>query len=166
MDLDCPDFLEYLADDAETKIIALYIEGTFSGERLRAEMGKASNKKPVLALKGGVTEQGGRAVYSHTGSLAGSAEIWSSLFKQSGVIQVDDYDELLDIAQALTCSPIPVGKGVSMITNSGGFSVTTTDLIVNAGFEVPQFQERTMVELRKIVPPAGTSIRNISRCVI
>jgi len=113
-----------------------------------------------LALKGGVTEHGSRAASSHTGSLAGSPEIWSSIFKQTGVAQVDDFDELLNASLALTCAPFPSGKGTTIITNSGGFSVLETDTCVKAGLEVPQFQKETITELRKMVPVAGTSIGN------
>ena len=160
IDLDCPDFLEYLTHDPETKVIALYIEGTRDGKRLKAALTEAAKLKPVLALKGGVTEHGQRAASSHTGSLAGSPEIWSSLFKQAGAIQVGDFDELLDTALALSCVPLPAGKGTAIITNSGGFSVLETDLCVKAGLEVPQFTQETIAELRKMVPIAGTSINN------
>lgn len=160
IDLDCPDFLEYLAQDPETKVIALYMEGTKDGKRLKSELGKAARRKPIVALKGGVTEHGSRAASSHTGALAGSPESWSSLFMQTGVVQVDSYDELVDTVLALTYSPLPSGKGVSLVTNSGGFSVIETDSCVKAGLEVPQFQEETIRELAKIVPTAGTGIGN------
>jgi acyl-CoA synthetase (NDP forming) len=160
IDLDCPDFLEYLTHDPETKVIALYIEGTKNGKHLKAAMSEAAKVKPVLALKGGVTEHGRRAASSHTGSLAGSPEIWSSLFRQAGVLQVEDFDELLDTALALSCVPLPSGRGTAIITNSGGFSVIETDLCVKAGLEVPRFTPETIVELRRMVPVAGTSINN------
>jgi len=160
IDLDCPDFLEYLAHDSETQVIALYLEGIKDGNRLRTTMTAAAKLKPVLALKGGVTEHGRRAASSHTGSLAGSPEIWSSLFKQVGVVQVDDFNELLDTALALSYVPLPSGKGTAIITNSGGFSVLETDLCVKAGLEVPQFTKETLTKLREMVPLAGTSINN------
>jgi len=160
IDLDCPDFLEYLAHDSETEVIALYIEGTQNGEYLKAAMTEAAKLKPVLALKGGVTEHGRRAASSHTGSLAGSPKIWESLFRQAGVIQVEDFDELLDATLAFSYTPLPSGKGTAIITNSGGFSVLETDLCVKAGLEVPQFTKETLTELRRIVPLAGTSINN------
>jgi acyl-CoA synthetase (NDP forming) len=160
IDLDCPDFLEYLAHDPETEVIALYIEGTQNGEYLKAAMTEAAKLKPVLALKGGVTEHGRRAASSHTGSLAGSPKIWESLFKQARVIQVEDFDELLDATLAFSYAPPPSGKGTAIITNSGGFSVLETDLCVKAGLEVPQFTKETLGELREIVPIAGTSINN------
>ncbi len=160
IDLDCPDFLEYLTHDSETKVIALYLEGIKNGNRLRATMTEAAKLKPVLALKGGVTEHGSRAASSHTGSLAGSPEIWSSLFKQAGVVQVDAFDELLDAALALSYVPLTSGKGTAIITNSGGFSVLETDLCVKTGLEVPQFTKETLAKLREMVPLAGTSINN------
>ncbi len=160
IDLDCPDFLDYLANDPETKVIALYIEGTKKGKHLKAAIAEAARLKLVLALKGGVTEHGRRAASSHTGSLAGSPEIWSSLFRQAGVVQVENFDELLDTALALSCVPLPAGKGTAIITNSGGFSVLETDLCVKAGLEVPQFTQETIAELRRMVPVAGTSINN------
>jgi len=160
IDLDCPDFLDYMANDPETETIALYIEGTANGKRLRATIAEAARLKPVVALKGGVTEHGRRAASSHTGSLAGSPETWSSLFRQGGVIQVEDFDELLNTALALSSVRPPSGKGTAIITNSGGFSVLETDLCVKAGLEVPQFTEETIVQLRKMVPVAGTSISN------
>jgi acyl-CoA synthetase (NDP forming) len=160
IDLDCPDFLEYLANDPETRAIAMYMEGTRNGKRLRAAITEAAGLKPVVALKGGVTEHGRRAASSHTGSLAGSPEIWSSLFRQAGVIQVEDFDELLDTALALSCVRLPSEKGTAIVTNSGGFSVLETDLCVKAGLEVPQFMPETIEELRKMVPVAGTSINN------
>lgn len=160
IDLDCPDFLDYMANDPETETIALYVEGTANGKRLRAAIAEAARLKPVVALKGGVTEHGRRAASSHTGSLAGSPETWSSLFRQAGVIQVEDFDELLNTALALSSVRPPSGKGTAIITNSGGFSVLETDLCVKAGLEVPQFTQETIVELRKMVPVAGTSINN------
>ena len=160
LDLDCPDFLDYMADDPQTKVIALYMEGTKDGNRLKSALDRAAGKKPVIALKGGVTRHGSRAASSHTGSLAGSPETWGSLFKQTGVVQVDSFVELVDAVLAISYSPLPCGKGVSLITSSGGFSVIETDLCVKAGLEVPQFGEKTIRELRKIVPAAGTSVKN------
>jgi acyl-CoA synthetase (NDP forming) len=160
VDLDCPEFLQYLAHDPRTEVIALYMEGTRNGGRLKTAMSEAARLKPVVALKGGVTAHGQRAASSHTGSLAGSPQVWSSLFRQTGVIQVETFDELLDSALALSCARLPRGKGTAIITNSGGFSVLETDLCAKAGLEVPPFTEETTAQLRKIIPLAGTSTGN------
>jgi acyl-CoA synthetase (NDP forming) len=160
VDLDCPDFLEYLAEDDETESIALYIEGIRDGKRLKSALKKAASKKPIVALKGGMTEHGSRAAASHTGSLAGSPQIWRAFFEQAGVVQVESFDELVNAILAISCSPLPSGKGVSIITHSGGFSVLETDICVRIGLEVPQFGGKTLRKLKKLVPVAGTSITN------
>ncbi|MDD5313342.1 MAG: CoA-binding protein [Dehalococcoidia bacterium] len=159
-DLDCPDFLEYMADDPDTRVIALYIEGITNGKRLQSALEYAAGKKPVIALKGGVTDQGGRVASSHTGALAGTGETWATMFKQAGVVQVEDFDDLLNAAVALNESPLPAGKGVSIITYSGGFSVVQTDMCIKAGLEVPKFSAKAVEELRKFVPVSGTMVGN------
>jgi acyl-CoA synthetase (NDP forming) len=160
VDLDCPDFLEYLADDPDTKVIALYVEGTRDGRRLMSALEYACRKKPVIALKGGVTREGGRVAASHTGALAGRGEMWSTLFKQAGALQVDDFEDLLNLTVALDGPPLPAGNGVSIITYSGGFSVVQSDMCVKAGLAVPQFSPQAVGSLREFVPVSGTMIGN------
>ena len=160
IDLDGSDFLEYLADDPDTKIIAFYVEGTRNAARLKMALAKAARQKPVIAIKGGMTEQGMRAAASHTASMTGAPAIWKSLFHQTGALQVESFDEMVSTVMAFDCSPLPAGKAVSIITNSGGFSVIQTDLCLRAGIEVPRFSRETVEALRRWVPLAGTSIGN------
>jgi acyl-CoA synthetase (NDP forming) len=96
-DLNESDFMEYLADDDETKIIAAYIEGIKDGSRFKRAVKRAAQAKPVIMFKGGRTEAGKRDVSSHTGALAGSAQIWNVFFKQTGIIQVNNLEELIDV---------------------------------------------------------------------
>ena len=160
VDLDGSDFLEYLADDPDTNIIALYVEGTKDARRLKTALSRAAKQKPVIAIKGGMTEQGMRAAASHTASLAGAPKIWRSLFRQTGAIQVESFDEMVNTVMAFDTSPFPTGRAIAMITNSGGFSVIQTDLCMKAGIEVPRFSQETIEALRALVPLAGTSIGN------
>jgi acyl-CoA synthetase (NDP forming) len=160
LDLDGPDFLEYLADDPETKIIAFYVEGTRNAGRLKKALTRAAGRKPVVAIKGGMTEQGIRAAASHTASLTGPPEIWRSLFRQSGAVQVESFDEMVNTVMALEGAPLPSGRALSIITNSGGFSVIQTDLCLKAGMEIPRFSRETLQRLRGPIPLAGTSIGN------
>jgi acyl-CoA synthetase (NDP forming) len=161
VDLDGPDFLEYLADDPETRLIAFYIEGTRNGLRLKEALAKAAAQKPVIAIKGGMTEQGMRAAVSHTASLTGTPEIWRSLFKQAGVLQVDSFEEMVNTIMAFdTCRPLPAGPTAALISNSGGFCVIQTDLCLKAGISIPRFSPETIKTLRTLVPLAGTSIGN------
>ncbi len=160
IDLDCPDFLEYMADNPETKMIALYIEGSGNGKRLKESLTYAAGRKPVVAIKGGLTDSGNRVARSHTGQLTGTPDLWKSLFHQCGVIQVRSNEELMNAAVAFSQSPLPKGNRVAMIANSGGFSVIQTDLCASEGLAVPRFSDETLQKLRKMVPLAGTSIGN------
>ena len=159
-DLDCPDFLEYMADDPQTRVIALYIEGSKNGKRLHDALRYAAVRKPVVAIKGGLTDHGNRVAKSHTGQLTGSPEVWKALFKQCGVVQVNNHEELVNTVAAFSHSMLPRGNRVSLISNSGGFSVIQTDLCAAEGMEVPRFSEATLKALRQLVPLAGTSIGN------
>ncbi len=159
-DLDGADFLEYLADDADTKLIAFYIEGTKNVSHLSAALAQAARQKPVIAIKGGMTAQGMRAAASHTAALAGSPDIWRAFFRQCGAMQVENFDEMVNTLIAFDTSPLPSGRAMALITNSGGFSVIQTDMCLKAGIEVPRFSPETIEALRTLVPAAGTSIGN------
>jgi acyl-CoA synthetase (NDP forming) len=160
IDLDCPDFLEYMADDPKTKVIAMYIEGSKDGERLKGALKYATSRKPVVAIKGGLSDNGNRVARSHTGQLTGTPQVWESLFKQCGVLQVSSHDDLVNTMTAFSHTSLPRGNRVALISNSGGFSVIQTDLCASEGLEVPKFADETISKLRKLVPLAGTSIGN------
>jgi acyl-CoA synthetase (NDP forming) len=160
IDLDCPDFLEYMADDPETKVIALYIEGSKNGRALKKALAYAATRKPIVAIKGGLTDNGNRVARSHTGQMTGTPEMWKSLFAQCGVVQVRNNDELMNATVAFSHAPLPRGNRVAMIANSGGFSVIQTDLCAAEGIEVPRFRDTSLQKLRQLVPLAGTSIGN------
>jgi acyl-CoA synthetase (NDP forming) len=160
VDLDCPDFLEYMADDIKTGMIAMYIEGSRDGEKLRKALSYAAARKPVIAIKGGLTDNGNRVARSHTGQMTGTPQVWRSLFEQCGVLQVSTHDELVNAMIAFSHTSLPKGNRVSLISNSGGFSVIQTDLCASEGLEVLKFTDETINKLRKMVPLAGTSISN------
>jgi acetyltransferase len=107
-----------------------------------------------------MTAQGMRAANSHTAALAGSPDIWRALFRQSGALQVENFDEMVNALIAFDTSPLPSGRAMALITNSGGFSVIQTDMCLKAGIEVPRFSLETVETLRTLVPAAGTSIGN------
>ena len=115
--------------------------------------------KPVIALKGGVTGDGTRAAFSHTGALWDSWNSGRHFLSRQAQSELK-LDELMDTVYACLRLPAPKGKGISIITGSGGDGVVETDICIKIGFNVPQFKPETMAELRKIVPVAGTSIKN------
>ncbi|MCX8176636.1 MAG: hypothetical protein N3E48_05360, partial [Candidatus Bathyarchaeota archaeon] len=160
LDVDFIELMEYLAEDPKTSVIGAYIEGLRKTEGLLETLKKASKIKPLTILKGGQTEDGARAAASHTGVLAGSAKIWEGLLRQVKAIQVENFDEMADIIVGLLYAFPPKGRGVSIVTTSGGSAVIHTDLCVKVGLTVPRFSEETQNKLRKFIPLAGTSIKN------
>jgi len=157
-DLNESDFLEYFADDENTKVIALYIEGVKDGRRFLKALCYASERKPVIVLKAGKSASGAKAAASHTGSLAGSYEIYRAAFKQTGAIEVEEMEELFDAAKAFEMYS-RAGKRVAVITNSGGPGVLATDKLERLGLEIARLSDETVEELRSFLPPQ-CSVRN------
>ncbi|QQG40161.1 MAG: CoA-binding protein [Candidatus Aenigmatarchaeota archaeon] len=151
VDINENELIEYLAKDRQTEIICVYLEGAHDGRRLMEVAKKC--KKPIVALKGGVTSDGTRAVASHTGSLAGAAEVYAAAFKQSGIVQAHDMVQIFDYARVLSSCPKPKGKRVQVITNGGGFGILTVDEIVANELEMAQPSKDTVKAIRKAAPP-------------
>lgn len=136
-DLDETDFLEYLTEDAETRVIAIYIEGVKDGNRFRQALDQAARLKPVIVYKGGTTDTGARTVASHTGAIAGAATTWSSLIKQAGAVEVHSVLEMVDMLALFQFMSPPAGNNVAIIGLGGGANVEATDDCLNAGLRVP-----------------------------
>jgi len=157
-DLNESDFLEYFADDPNTKVIALYIEGVRDGRRFLGALAYASERKPVIVLKAGKSMSGARAAASHTGSLSGSYAIYRAAFKQAGAVEVREMEELFDAAKAFEMYS-RAGKRVAVITNSGGPGVLAADKIEGLGLEMADLSSETVERLRSFLPPQ-CSVRN------
>ncbi len=160
-DLNECDFLEYLTDDPDTRIIAMYIEGIKDGERFKRALRRAVGVKPVVIYKAGNTETGARACASHTSAIAGSATAWQALFNQLGVIQVADMAELVDISIILAFMKAPSGRNVVVAGSGGGVGVQAADDISAARLHLPFLH----VDLRKTLhgiygTEAGSMFRN------
>ena len=136
-------FLNFFAEDKETRVIAMYIEGLKAeeGEKFIKAACKASRLKYLIALKGGQTNEGNRAVCSHTGVLAGQAEIYSSAFKKAGIIEVQTITELTEISLALSLSPAAAGRNIGVITNGGAAGVLISDWLNRLGLKVKAYQD-------------------------
>jgi acyl-CoA synthetase (NDP forming) len=159
-DLEASDFLEYLAEDPETEIIAAYLEGAKDGRRLWQALTAAGRSKHLVVWKVGRTRSGARAANSHTGALAGEAEVWSGMLRQAGAIQVRDLDELLDVLVALRHLEEPAGDRVAIVTGPGGPAVSAADACEEAGLVLADLADRTRTQLREVVARTGTSVGN------
>jgi acyl-CoA synthetase (NDP forming) len=159
-DLNETDFLEYLAEDQETKIIGLYNEGVKNGQRFLQTVKEVNQKKPVIIWKGGLDEGGRRATASHTGALGSRKEIWEAFFRQTGAIRVNNLEELIDTVLIFQHLSIPCGRRIAIIGTGGGSGVDTADACERAGLSVPIFNTKTVEELRMLLPSVGASAQN------
>ncbi len=159
-DIDESDLLEYLANDPDTKIIALYIEGIKDGKRFRRILEEATKKKTLILLKGGATEGGARAVAGHTASLAGSRATWDALCKQLGIISVSSIEEMIDILVTLLFLPPLSGRSVLLFGAGGGASVLIADEFESRGLKVPPIPMEIVAQIREFTPAAGNILRN------
>lgn len=151
VDVDEIDMLEYLIEDPETKVIALYLEGTKRGKTLINTLKKS--EKPILILKNGRTEIGSNAVRSHTGSLAGNDQFYDALFKQyPTVFRVNNFYEMFNIAQVFATQPSPKGKNVSIITGSGSLGALACDEIEKQGLTLASLSRDTINQIKKVIP--------------
>jgi len=158
--LDCTDFLPYLADDDETKIICLYLEGVKDGGKLLRQVRQINRTKPVIIMKGGLTQSGARAVASHTGSLAGGEHLWETFFRQSGAVKVTTLEEMADVLQAFLHLGAPRGRQVCVIGTGGGIGVSAADSFGRVDLDLPPLTEETRAALSEFIPAAGNMIRN------
>ncbi len=159
-DVNESDLLEYMAHDAGTRIITMYLEGPREGRRFLRLVDEVSRKKPVIIWKAGLTRAGRSAVLSHTGSLAGEEAIWDAVFSQTAALRVGNLEELADATVAFLNLPATTGRRVGVIGGGGGISIAAADACDRAGLEIPPMSRRGREELQRVLPPAGTAFRN------
>lgn len=151
VDLELADFVDYLADDEATRVIALYIESVRNPDKFRAACLKAARAgKPVVAFKIGRSEAGAQAAVSHTGALAGADRMYDALFRQVGVIRAQTFADLLDIPAALTSGKRLLGNRIAVLTSTGGAGTLVSDDLGMAGFDTPPPDEHTADTLRAL----------------
>lgn len=149
-DTDDVDLIEYLDSDPSTGVIAMYAEGIKRG---RAFIEAARRiKKPIIAIKTGRSKRGAKAVFSHTGSIAGSDDVYSAAFRQAGILRVDTINEVFDAALAFSCQPLPKGNNVAILSNGGGASIVATDECERHGINIVDLAEETKEKIKKVIP--------------
>ncbi len=156
------ELLDYLEKDGHTKVICLYVEG-FKEDEGREFLEKANLcRKPIILLKAGKSPGGSKAVSSHTASLAGDYRVFSSLLKQSGIVEAKDPSELMYFSEALSAYQTPIKGNISIVTLSGGHGALATDLCYEYGINVPAFKPYEQDMIRQRLKPA---IASIATCV-
>ena len=152
-DLKCADYVEYFADDPETDVILLYIEGLRDARRFVEVVSEAVLKKPVVVMKAGKTAAGAKAARSHSAALAADATIFEGVLRQAGMIEAETTEDMLDIAKAFAAVPAPKGKRVAVLTWGGGWGVVTADALAKYGLELVKFPGDTLKKLDEVLPP-------------
>lgn len=154
------DLLEYLNEDSQTDVILMYLEDLVNGREFMSIARKITshprNPKPIIALKAGRTFVGAKAASSHTGSLAGSDKVYDAIFDQCGVIRGDTLEEIFDYVKVFSSQPLPRGKNVVIVTNSGGPGILATDSCIRYGLNIISFSNKTKKTLKSILPPTAS----------
>lgn len=158
--LDSPDYLEYLAEDEETRVIGLYLESVRDGRRFLEVARRVNQKKPLVLWKGGETSSGAGAVASHTGTLAGEDQVWENGLRQAGITRVRSLEEVAGTAMAFRYIPPPKGRRLFILGGGGGNSVYYADICMRAGLQVPPLAGDTRDQISAMVPSVGSFARN------
>lgn len=163
VDLDCVDFMNFMIDDKNTKMVFTYMEGIRNGDKFISLADKALEAgKPLAVLKVGKSEAGSRAASSHTAALTGSDEVFDSFFRQKGIIRAKDIEEFIDVAKAVKgISKIPKGKRLGIVSTSGGGGVICADTAEECGLEVIELQKETTERIKKEIPHFGSALNPV-----
>ena len=149
-DVTASEMLTYLLHDDKTQVMLMYAESIDKGREFMDVARKVTCTKPIIALKVGRSAAGARAAASHTGSIAGSDEIYSSAFKQVGVLRANDLEEFFDMGKALAFQAPIAGTNVAIITDAGGPGIMTVDECIAQGLDVKRFSEETIAKFEKL----------------
>jgi len=151
-DVDEADLLNYLADDPETKVVAMHIENAKDGRRFMDAARRVVARKPLLVLRPGRSEEAARAVASHTASLAGNEQVYDSAIKQVGAIRLDTWLEYWEVPKIFAYQRLPEGNRIAILTLTGGVAVVGVDVAVSAGLAIARFSPATADKLKRIYP--------------
>jgi acyl-CoA synthetase (NDP forming) len=152
IDLDEADFLEYFAEDPQTRVILIYQEGTRDGRRLLRALRRACRKKPVVILKSGRTPLGKMATLSHTASLSGEDGLYDAAFSQAGAIRAASLAEMIEITRVLATQPPMRGRRVGVLTTSGSLGAMTADALFEEGLQLASWSRATFQKVRQAAP--------------
>jgi len=151
-DVDFGDVLDYLGSEPDAHAILLYIESVRGARKFLSAARAAARNKPVLVVKAGRAEEGARAAASHTGALAGSDDVYDTVFRRAGMLRVFDTSEMFDAVETLAHAPKLEGERLAILTNGGGPGVLAVDALVLGGGKLAALSEKTLAALDKVLP--------------
>ena len=147
------DLLDYLRTDDRTGCVLLYVEGIDDGRRFIEVAAATTAVKPVVVLRGGLTEPGVRSAKAHTGATSGGAAVYAAAARQAGIVTCTAMDEAMDLVSALSFLPLPRGRRVAVASNGGGVGVLAVDEMAHRGLELPGLPAELVEELDEVLPP-------------
>jgi len=153
VNVDFSEMLEYLDEDPDTRVIALYVEGIDDPTRLISAAKRDTGHKPIVVYKTGSARVGDLASLSHTGSMAGRHEIYGGAFRQAGMLPLRGSEQLLDTAKALAGCPVPEGPNVAILSGQAGPGMAGTDICEAEGLHIVRFTEKTQSTVNDLLPP-------------
>lgn len=157
-DVDVADLINYLVEDDRTKVVACMLEGISDGERfLEAGRRALQAGKPLLVYKMGNSDISRRTALSHTGTLAGSTAAYRAAFSRTGIVPIDNWEELLETAGLFAAAGRPAARGVGIMANSGGAAVMGADKAEEYGIELPTPAPTTKARMAKVIPSFGSN---------
>ena len=160
-DLQSADMLVYLGQDPATTVIAAYLEGVKDGRYFLEALEGASLQKPVIVWRVGLTDEGQRAVASHTGALAGSEKTWKGVVRQAGAVEVVGFEAMMDALIGFYMLPQKnLGPRMAVISGPGGLAVSAAEACGREGLQLAMPSKNTMSRLAEFVPHSGTSLKN------
>lgn len=152
-DLNELEFLEFLKDDPETKVIAMYLENIKNGREFMKVLKEVTKVKPVVVIKSGRTSTGQRATLSHTGSMAGADAVYDAALRECGALRVETIEDMFDLCKGFSSLPPVLGRRLAVITNSGGPGVMATDKAEEVGLDVAEPSQELTNALKEFLPP-------------
>ncbi|MHB0870358.1 MAG: acetate--CoA ligase family protein [Chloroflexota bacterium] len=153
IDVDEAELIGYLAEDPDTRVIAVYVEGLAEGQKFLAAARQVAPVKPIVLFKAGRSQRAARASMSHTGFFGGSYGVAAGAFQQAGIIPVDSCEDLAAVARALAMQPRAQGSRLAMISNGAGTMVQAMDLMEGTPLSMPALAEETVSALKRVYPP-------------
>lgn len=152
-DLNELEFLEFLKDDPETKVIAMYLENVKNGREFMQVLKEVTRVKPVVVIKSGRTGTGQRATLSHTGSMAGADAVYDAALRECGALRVETIEDMFDLCKGFAYLPPVLGRKLAVITNSGGPGVMAADKAEDVGLDVAEPSPELANALKELLPP-------------
>jgi acyl-CoA synthetase (NDP forming) len=159
-DLRETEMLRYLNYDPQTKVICMYIEGVSDGREFLVALRESASEKPVVVIKGGLSDAGSRAAASHTASLGGKRIIWEAALRQCNATQVENLEEMIDAALAFSLLPLREYSGCSIVGGGGALGIAAADAAESLGLTVPSLREDLQAAIMEVLPKPGSSATN------